>query len=694
MSVDSGITHPALDYEEGEVCDLSESDHETPPSEHNVQIARDSAHSHRKRRKHGRRSGHRGLCLKEPKIVPGSQKPGEPDDLDAHHRPHCSAREDRIAPLSSRLSGDEPIDLHILEPNLCNKKRSTEQKRSRKKSRRETCNKRSFRGRFSAREHVKDGVDRSRRSFPPQKKQELCKFYAVGVCSRSFSCPYLHGEFPCKFFHITKDCHHGDNCKFSHAPLTPSKRSLLEKVSSSKCSDRSSIKHGKSWTPDNLKLPYVQHTADENGDVDYRFGLRPSRTNMSYEPRPLGHHMGPQHLPAPNLFSPVFPGEPRSFNPEIDRMPIRNIHPFSGLPHDQLPHPRYPQDGRIARQFAPGLNDPFFPPNYLPMRLPNATCPNGINGFRPPPLLDNPIGYHSSNLPGPLMHVPDAGPRYKSTPLELFLTSRNHPPMQSFNPAYKDREEALVSSELDKMAALLASKKPSADEPKPSPPVVNIPSESSPTMNVGDHSRSNARTDEDVGSPSLDNRLAMEPDTNQPLVPMAPGSPVTWRLIPLDMSVKIPYPLMQLPVNELPHRFDDPRLRGQITALRPQIQHSLPLDNGFENISSSSVESESKIADESDRGANAATQRRPVKLQLNEMASTFVNTNLSVPNNIPSRQGDRSYLDDPRFRRRRILTTGAAAPNHVDPNEVINRSDELHQVELSGPKQDNADMAN
>ncbi|XP_077979014.1 uncharacterized protein LOC144434439 [Glandiceps talaboti] len=64
----------------------------------------------------------------------------------------------------------------------------------------------------------------------PHKKQELCKFYLNGSCAKGETCLYLHGQYPCKFFHTGAECYQGNNCKFSHAPLTDETRPLLEKV--------------------------------------------------------------------------------------------------------------------------------------------------------------------------------------------------------------------------------------------------------------------------------------------------------------------------------------------------------------------------------------------------------------------------------------------------------------------------------
>lgn len=40
-------------------------------------------------------------------------------------------------------------------------------------------------------------------------------------------CLFMHGEFPCKFFHTNTECYAGEKCRFSHAPLTEDKREIL-----------------------------------------------------------------------------------------------------------------------------------------------------------------------------------------------------------------------------------------------------------------------------------------------------------------------------------------------------------------------------------------------------------------------------------------------------------------------------------
>ncbi|XP_049989942.1 zinc finger CCCH domain-containing protein 6 isoform X2 [Alexandromys fortis] len=63
-----------------------------------------------------------------------------------------------------------------------------------------------------------------------EKKKEICKYYLQGYCTKGENCIYMHGEFPCKFYHSGAKCYQGDNCKFSHDDLTKETKKLLDKV--------------------------------------------------------------------------------------------------------------------------------------------------------------------------------------------------------------------------------------------------------------------------------------------------------------------------------------------------------------------------------------------------------------------------------------------------------------------------------
>jgi hypothetical protein len=67
--------------------------------------------------------------------------------------------------------------------------------------------------------HRGDDCPFSHNALPP-RKMELCKFYLMDCCAKRDKCLYMHHDFPCKFFHTGLKCMHGDNCKFSHQPLS------------------------------------------------------------------------------------------------------------------------------------------------------------------------------------------------------------------------------------------------------------------------------------------------------------------------------------------------------------------------------------------------------------------------------------------------------------------------------------------
>ncbi|XP_018088775.1 zinc finger CCCH domain-containing protein 4 isoform X2 [Xenopus laevis] len=62
------------------------------------------------------------------------------------------------------------------------------------------------------------------------RRRGLCKFYVSGYCARAENCPFMHNDFPCKLYHTTGNCINGDDCMFSHEPLTDETQQFLNKI--------------------------------------------------------------------------------------------------------------------------------------------------------------------------------------------------------------------------------------------------------------------------------------------------------------------------------------------------------------------------------------------------------------------------------------------------------------------------------
>nr|CAH8849134.1 unnamed protein product [Trichobilharzia regenti] len=646
-----------IDFEEGEVEDVSGSDHEDSDQEYEERTPpKVGLHKHSKRRRRGggkTRNPHRdsSVLAVDYKVDASHMDLGN----GSHKRPREKLQ--ILEFLSENEDETDSVDRERVDDRKPSKVNRKKKKRKRDRQPSQSRCKYFMDGRCS-----KGSSCPFLHDVTPTKKHELCKFYAVGVCSKESSCSYLHGEFPCKFFHLTNDCHHGEECKFSHAPLTDFTRSLLEKLASKHNTDRPSVKSGQVWQAELSQASLSGRSWNDNhGDIDYRFDQKSLQIGTS-DKELINPGFNPQRMPslAPNLFAPICAPGPRPFRPEHDLVRVRGMRPFNMIPGEQMPPIVYPKDERC---FPPP--NPYGPITFPPQHtMPTAACAPTVNGFRPPSLLDTPPRCPQPRTMLPRSRMMDPGnvrfPRFRPRG-ETLCPLGIRPPMRPiFNSL---QEEDIVSSELDKMAALLASSKPINDErkddsavPPTSPLGINDPQQR-------ENSSFENETDALAPDDPVDDTAVPEPAASAQLSMASPQGPIPWRLIPLDMSVKIPYPLMQLPISELPYRFEDPRLRGQLATLRPQPQSRLSSNSDSENPkhndhSEPHIQNETNPSGNTDDSSSTSTNRRPVKLQLHEMANTFANSSTEHLN--PSgRQGDRSYLDDPRFRRRRIMTSSS-----------------------------------
>ncbi|XP_062596080.1 zinc finger CCCH domain-containing protein 4-like [Saccostrea cucullata] len=208
------------------------------------------------------------------------------------------------------------------------------------------------------------------------KKPELCKYYLNSYCSKEDNCIFMHSEFPCKFFHTGQECYGGDNCKFSHDPLTDETRHLIEKR-------------------------YNNHDNDAEFEED--------RQRNKNRPSLLGSP--PRHLlvdPAvqerikkiPSIFD--IETHPPNQSPNKPGGPPNMMHP----PHMQPPRPGFYNEMNMNRMQGPGPQMNQGPPGPRGPMGPMGPMNQGpMMGPRGPMNQGPPMGPPVS-MPGPMMGPP------------------------------------------------------------------------------------------------------------------------------------------------------------------------------------------------------------------------------------------------------------------------------------------------
>ncbi|KAI3378801.1 hypothetical protein SNEBB_000800 [Seison nebaliae] len=62
-----------------------------------------------------------------------------------------------------------------------------------------------------------------------KKSLTVCKFYLTNQCNKGDACPFLHGDFPCKFYHLSRiGCRSGSVCRFSHKDIPKYLQNAME----------------------------------------------------------------------------------------------------------------------------------------------------------------------------------------------------------------------------------------------------------------------------------------------------------------------------------------------------------------------------------------------------------------------------------------------------------------------------------
>uniref|UniRef100_A0A0X3PKC4 C3H1-type domain-containing protein n=1 Tax=Schistocephalus solidus TaxID=70667 RepID=A0A0X3PKC4_SCHSO len=440
----------------------------------------------------------------------------------------------------------------------------------------------------------------------PSKKQELCKFYATGGCSKGRQCPFLHGEFPCKFFHLTRNCYHGDSCKFSHLPLNPKTKALLDRIANDKTPLNAVEESTKGFPTDagvsRQCLPHGE-VAEPYGDIDYRGDntsclkiVRGGQLPMGFEQRP-----------------------PR---PDMD------------LDFDSRPY-----------EFGPRA-----PPNYNTQRpriFPPGSCrfPNGVG--RP--------AYRAFgvNLPGMQQEFQRArGPIPSPQTRFGFPPNFSYPRLRSPRPALgrmiEPEKSPITVSQPPPVAASSGENLSTVAQEGQQNDLVDPLMQPVPELTLkGDFVLS-------VSEQASDDRNARQ-----------------WRLLPLEIQEKSAYTSLGLASANDPRLVSrvtsDPRLQtGRSKAAFSSAISAIPIVSKDSEREGRSPQPQSNLSsatptENSDCQTKTGSKRR-VKLQLNELANNFV-AGASLAQ-IESKEapitavttGERSYLLDPRLKRRRVVT--------------------------------------
>nr|XP_033792728.1 zinc finger CCCH domain-containing protein 6 [Geotrypetes seraphini] len=291
-----------------------------------------------------------------------------------------------------------------------------------------------------------------------EKKKEICKFYIQGYCTKGENCIYMHNEFPCKFYHTGAICYQGNNCKFSHAPLTDETKELLEKVLNTEeepqNEDEKELeelrKCGIAPLPKPppgvglLPTPPEQMSfseADEDDPLDPN-GLQkkiPSLFEIVVKPTV---NLPQKTVRKPTFYNSTSPPRPSNQANQTNSQHVCSSEANTGSESGPIPNTSQGDNGQAMHPSSPGSlgNQPHTGPQGLtvPQNSPLQPVPSGFLGtpHQPhqagSPLATLGVG-GSFNTPGPqshMMNIPrenqfSPGAKYKHIPVEQQQAMQN-----------------------------------------------------------------------------------------------------------------------------------------------------------------------------------------------------------------------------------------------------------------------------
>ncbi|XP_053384197.1 zinc finger CCCH domain-containing protein 4-like [Mercenaria mercenaria] len=255
--------------------------------------------------------------------------------------------------------------------------------------------------------------------YQPQKRLELCKYHLQSYC-RKEGCVFMHEDFPCKYFHTGSTCYQGDNCKFSHQPLTEETDMALQNLLKERedweedFGERKHKKKGLLGDQPHMSEQEIQKKLEDMKSIPSIFDIETHKPGESPNKPPPKMGQSPNirlqgGFPDQGMHQQMGPGGP-------------NMR-FNGPPNQGGP-PRPPFMGPPG----PGMDGPPMNMQGPPPMVSGANMGNGpgLMGPGPAPMMSGP------GMSGPGMQGPPLGPPMSQAAALVGAILRAAPMLQQY----------------------------------------------------------------------------------------------------------------------------------------------------------------------------------------------------------------------------------------------------------------------